>query len=249
MILLDKLIDSAALKQRLNALRKHVARRIVYSMHYTICAGVSLACLLADTSENSIYRVFQFSFFIFSLFRLAVTATPRAENIVISSVDMLFFGLQQVPGLLEANILLMDLFLSLLLFGFFGHRPVAEKEIGSEAFLRSFLLITMLFFLTFLELCLIGFAIAISRLSQLVVVETTFELHLGSLNGVAPWHIECPICKEDFENTDVIRYLKCRHIFHSGCIEEWFNIKRCCPLCKNDGLEGNSIRRVMSSGN
>lgn len=35
-------------------------------------------------------------------------------------------------------------------------------------------------------------------------------------------------CKEEEE-----RVLKCRHAFHSECIERWFKVKHNCPLCRD----------------
>lgn len=48
----------------------------------------------------------------------------------------------------------------------------------------------------------------------------------------------CIICLDDFQDQDQIRLLSCQHIFHSPCIQEWFN--KChhqleppyCPICR-----------------
>lgn len=41
----------------------------------------------------------------------------------------------------------------------------------------------------------------------------------------------CVICQEIFRNEQIIRKLKCKHIFHAQCIEEWFCNSKKCPLC------------------
>ena len=41
--------------------------------------------------------------------------------------------------------------------------------------------------------------------------------------------VECPICLESPCNVVV---KKCRHAFHSKCIDRWFLKKPVCPLCK-----------------
>jgi hypothetical protein len=43
----------------------------------------------------------------------------------------------------------------------------------------------------------------------------------------------CSICLQDFEPNQEVNLMKCNHIFHKGCIDEWFRIKRKCPLCNN----------------
>jgi len=39
----------------------------------------------------------------------------------------------------------------------------------------------------------------------------------------------CPICTDPL--IDDLMKLPCRHIFHTGCIEEWFERSNRCPLC------------------
>lgn len=41
----------------------------------------------------------------------------------------------------------------------------------------------------------------------------------------------CTICQEQFENNQIIRELKCRHIYHIKCIDTWLCIQTKCPLC------------------
>lgn len=43
----------------------------------------------------------------------------------------------------------------------------------------------------------------------------------------------CPICQSDVEtNTEIIRQLKCNHVYHVDCIDKWLLFKNECPLCK-----------------
>lgn len=44
----------------------------------------------------------------------------------------------------------------------------------------------------------------------------------------------CPICQSDVEiNTEIIRELKCNHVYHVDCIDQWLILKNECPLCKD----------------
>lgn len=43
----------------------------------------------------------------------------------------------------------------------------------------------------------------------------------------------CSICLEDFDVSHKIRKLKCNHIFHTKCIDEWALSHPTCPVCKD----------------
>ena len=42
----------------------------------------------------------------------------------------------------------------------------------------------------------------------------------------------CVICLERYKKNERIITLKCNHIFHFQCIEEWLENKESCPLCR-----------------
>jgi len=41
----------------------------------------------------------------------------------------------------------------------------------------------------------------------------------------------CIICLNDLDKGQTMTLLKCDHIYHKHCIDEWFNKKRVCPVC------------------
>ncbi|KAI8648541.1 hypothetical protein NCS55_01492900 [Fusarium keratoplasticum] len=44
----------------------------------------------------------------------------------------------------------------------------------------------------------------------------------------------CAICIEVLVNQDDVRRLKCKHVFHTSCIDSWFQNRHVdCPLCKS----------------
>ena len=47
-------------------------------------------------------------------------------------------------------------------------------------------------------------------------------------------NIDCAICQEEInhDNTQIVRILECKHIYHMDCIDNWLIIKRECPMCK-----------------
>jgi len=45
---------------------------------------------------------------------------------------------------------------------------------------------------------------------------------------------DCVICFDDYEINKTARRLRCGHVFHKNCIDEWFTRSSVCPLCKTD---------------
>ena len=45
---------------------------------------------------------------------------------------------------------------------------------------------------------------------------------------------DCSICVTGFIKGEVIRVLKCNHIFHDECILPWFEKRSVCPNCRTD---------------
>ena len=44
----------------------------------------------------------------------------------------------------------------------------------------------------------------------------------------------CSICRDNFEDSSVVRKLGCDHIFHINCIDTWFESNIRCPLKRVD---------------
>lgn len=40
----------------------------------------------------------------------------------------------------------------------------------------------------------------------------------------------CSICLEDFKTNDQLYELKCKHLYHQKCLNEWMDINDTCPL-------------------
>lgn len=45
---------------------------------------------------------------------------------------------------------------------------------------------------------------------------------------------ECPICKEMYQEDEVIKELYCGHIYHTQCIERWLQQEKKCPCCNTE---------------
>jgi len=42
----------------------------------------------------------------------------------------------------------------------------------------------------------------------------------------------CPICSEDFKESEELSCLPCDHLYHSECVMPWLEMKRNCPICR-----------------
>ena len=52
--------------------------------------------------------------------------------------------------------------------------------------------------------------------------------------GEADDGTDCAICFCEFEETQSIRKLRCNHMFHAKCIDQWLmNHTNKCPLCNH----------------
>ncbi|KAL5206150.1 hypothetical protein ABZP36_034359 [Zizania latifolia] len=48
--------------------------------------------------------------------------------------------------------------------------------------------------------------------------------------------VECSICLERCGDADVLIQLRCKHIFHSACLERWLRSRSSCPYCRTSVL-------------
>eukprot|EP00493_Phyllostaurus_siculus_P022305 UN22637 len=47
----------------------------------------------------------------------------------------------------------------------------------------------------------------------------------------------CAICLEEYESNHEVRRLPCGHVFHTECVDIWFDSSINCPLCKTSIIE------------
>ncbi|EEF32338.1 probable E3 ubiquitin-protein ligase XERICO [Ricinus communis] len=46
--------------------------------------------------------------------------------------------------------------------------------------------------------------------------------------------VECCVCLCGFEEDEEVSELSCKHFFHKGCLDKWFDNKHStCPLCRS----------------
>jgi len=48
---------------------------------------------------------------------------------------------------------------------------------------------------------------------------------------------ECSICYSNYTVDEKVTKLRCNHIYHNGCVEEWFKTSGTCPLCRSNVFE------------
>jgi len=69
--------------------------------------------------------------------------------------------------------------------------------------------------------------IKVGLINKNILKNSKIELHVCKLNNDL-----CVICQDDIMYNDIIRKIKCKHIFHIDCIDKWFSENKRCPTCK-----------------
>jgi hypothetical protein len=44
----------------------------------------------------------------------------------------------------------------------------------------------------------------------------------------------CPICQEAYTDQDTLMLLPCQHPYHAGCVTEWLQVSKQCPVCTKE---------------
>jgi len=66
--------------------------------------------------------------------------------------------------------------------------------------------------------------ISISELLE----HTTLRVHTE--NDEEP--LTCSICRSDITEGCIVRELRCSHVYHAGCIDQWLSTHSSCPMCR-----------------
>ncbi len=54
----------------------------------------------------------------------------------------------------------------------------------------------------------------------------------------------CSICMSSLKNPNKIETLKCNHIFHKNCINEWFKKQNTCPMCRSVIIQPQPLKQL-----
>lgn len=105
----------------------------------------------------------------------------------------------------------------------------------SPRWARYLLIMTLLISIFFLYR--LGLRI-IKSISKLDPIYTDFSISSSSLLKFSDLTDKsvpsCTICFEDFKDSDDVRVLKCRHLYHPECIDRWLiGHSKSCPCCRN----------------
>ena len=44
-------------------------------------------------------------------------------------------------------------------------------------------------------------------------------------------NFECSICFDEFKENELLKQLRCKHIFHKECLSQWLLNEKKCPIC------------------
>ena len=62
--------------------------------------------------------------------------------------------------------------------------------------------------------------------------------------------IYCSICHEDINFSDEeISVLRCGHLFHKRCLQQWLDTDSTCPECRSEVTRNNFVMKIFPSVN
>lgn len=97
-----------------------------------------------------------------------------------------------------------------------------------------------LLFYTCYSWLILGFLTFIGPLAAIVILlilvnyikPTLKTIIFHSEEDLPDGNNRCVICYENYCDGCSVKFLPCDHHFHTECIDEWFNVRDSCPLCK-----------------
>jgi len=117
--------------------------------------------------------------------------------------------------------------------------PIWYTYLVDEAFGHIFSsLVTGIYLAMKLTLFLDRFRVFVSALHSFLLKEVQYGRQ-ATAEQIMEYGEGCAICQEKMERSIV---LLCRHIFCEGCVSEWFERERTCPLCRSVVVQASNTR-------
>ncbi|KAI5169913.1 hypothetical protein PAEPH01_1092 [Pancytospora epiphaga] len=242
-VFLGLLLDSQPVKKRIVYVAKHKAVRGANFLYAFLSAVASAYGLLTCPREESDWISVFMSFYLFSMiYKLVVSYTGLVPVPVPTIIQIAVAEYEREITMIYIYTFLLDVF-SLVLFV-----PLLQTKIKRDhdpLYKYSEVLLMTLTSIYLIEIATIFTIKLIASIANLSYKETKYSEKESTLEYGRVDPSDCPICKGDFTDDEMVKRLKCKHLFHSQCIDEWLDIKKSCPLCKQDGLDGTSIRTIL----
>ena len=238
--------ENNAVRNRIKTMVQHKTSWIIIIAHNCICLGLCAYSILKNITHERDWLFYSFVIYsLSSLYKLSLLLTRRLSIPGFTIFQILVAEADGNLSIFEINVMMLDVIV--IVFFILMLRFTSFFDINNEDLFYSLRLLVVCSNMIFsLETVILMSVFVISKMANLSFSETLFRNRDTSLENGDGESRECAICKESFNTEEMVKRLKCKHLFHSSCIDEWFSITKNCPLCKQDGLEGNSIRSILS---
>lgn len=81
----------------------------------------------------------------------------------------------------------------------------------------------------------------LENVKNIVIQEELYKIQISEFSDIKTDEKQCSICLDDFEPSNKIRLINCKHLFHSECLDTWLlqhDYK--CPHCREKVAEYKS---------
>lgn len=242
------------IEKRFSNFAKSNLRKCAHFIYFLIIAILhSYLINSCDQKKNTSLFYMHFFFIIISIYKsIYILYSIKRGNGICFLFDIFFYrGLEPVLEKIEIILILIDILYYSMIYGIINNVMIITYSHQDTIPIFNSLVFknkTILFLIHPIP-CLFEFLILMIVLLILKQLNHKFKLYkyeeyANIFNG-NNLEVECIICKESFENDTIVKMLRCRHIFHTNCIDQWFKVKKTCPLCNISPLEVDSIKELL----
>lgn len=207
----------------------------LFTYAFLVCLGLcTVSCFIGETSipKYTAFGVTGF-LFIFSLFTLSAQSACTA-NIGSSCFYLIW---EDDKGLDEDNVLVYS-----------NEVQAKIRSANTLLLLCNISMVVISFAMTWISKNLRGFQQLDNQNRDEDRNDDPHELLRCTIPAVQMESVansynleECLICQEYFQDKHSVVVLKCKHIFHSDCINDWVHRSRVCPICRTDIREVEAV--------
>ncbi len=244
--------NHSQVQSRIYAYAKSNARKYFYIIYLFLYILLNLYFI--ETNAKSDYFIFYIHFFLIfsSICKISqIFISIIKENRPCFIIDILMYPITELFALSNPIVIILIFDFFILYFSLIIREANVPIYFNQQPFSLAILnvkfrLITI--FGTFPSTCeaavifLIHTIVNVVKHKYIIIDYKIYRKQAGN-----SYITECSICKDSFTEEIQIKMLNCKHVFHEECIDQWFEIKNICPLCKSHPYQAGSLKELLQT--